>query len=128
MKHKHFWVFFVFFPINVFGESQKQSNLVSNKPGENVAFTCPYKIGDSVLQVMWERIEADQRDIVVLCSSSGKQSFGSDFKEHTLVDCSDQENSNIVIPNITASDFATYPCVATGRNKTHVMIFTVAGK
>ncbi|KAM9024756.1 LOW QUALITY PROTEIN: CD226 antigen [Ara ararauna] len=110
----------------VLPESQKQNSLMFNKPGENVAFTCPYKIRDSVLQVMWERIKADQVDIVVLCSSSGKQSFGSDFKERTLVDCSDQANSKIVIPNITASDFATYCCVATGRNKTHVMIFTVA--
>lgn len=78
----------MFFPTNVCGESQIQNNLVFNNPGENVAFTCPYKIGDSVLQVMWERTKPDPVDIVVLCSSSGMQSFGSDFKERTLVDCS----------------------------------------
>ena len=75
-----------------------------------------------------KRIKADRVDIVVLCNSSGKRSFGSDFKERTLVDCSDQANSMIVIQNFTASDFATYRCVATGRNKTYVMSFTVVGK
>lgn len=77
---------------------------------------------------MWERIKADWVDIVILCSLSGKQSFGSDFKERTPVDCSDQENSRIVFQNITASDFAMYCRVAAGRNKNHVMGFTVAGK
>uniref|UniRef100_A0A663F1Q4 CD226 molecule n=1 Tax=Aquila chrysaetos chrysaetos TaxID=223781 RepID=A0A663F1Q4_AQUCH len=113
---------------DAFEVSEKQNNPMFTKPGGNVAFTCPYKIGDSVQQVMWERIKADRVDIVVLCNSSGKRSFGSDFKERTLVDCSDQANSTIVIQNFTASDFATYRCVATGRNKTYVMSFTVAGK
>ncbi|KAM6276062.1 CD226 antigen isoform 4-T4 [Spheniscus humboldti] len=111
---------------DAFEVSEKQDNPVFTKPGGNVAFTCPYKIGDSVQQVMWERIKPDQVDTVVLCNLSGKQSFGSDFKERTLVDCSDQANSMIVIQNFTASDFATYRCVATGRNKTYVMSFTVA--
>ncbi|KAM6373422.1 LOW QUALITY PROTEIN: CD226 antigen [Alca torda] len=111
---------------DAFEVSEKQDNHVFTKPGGNVAFTCPYKIGDSVQQVLWERIKADQVDIIVLCHSSGKQRFGSDFKERTLVDCSDQANSMIVIQNITDSDFATYRCVATGRNKTYVMSFTVS--
>uniref|UniRef100_A0A672U7B2 CD226 molecule n=1 Tax=Strigops habroptila TaxID=2489341 RepID=A0A672U7B2_STRHB len=102
------------FSTNVFEVSLKQNNPMFTKPGGNIAFTCPYKIGDSVQQVMWERIKADQVDTVVLCSSSGRQSFGSDFKERTLVDCSDQANSKIVIQNI-----------ATGRNKTCVMGFAV---
>ncbi|NWY56841.1 CD226 protein, partial [Chionis minor] len=116
---------FLCFSIDIFEISEKQSNHVFTKPGGNVTFTCPYKIGDSVQQVMWERIKADQVDIIVLCNSSGKQSFGSNFKERTLVDCSDQANSMITIQNITDSDFATYRCVATGRNKTYVMSFTV---
>ncbi|KAM6104671.1 CD226 antigen [Theristicus caerulescens] len=111
---------------DAFEVSEKQNNPVFTKPGRNVTFTCPYKTGDSVQRVMWDRIKADQVDTIALCSSSGEQSFGSDFKERTLVDCSDQANSMIVIQNITASDFATYRCVATGRNKTHVMSFTVA--
>ncbi|NWS60191.1 CD226 protein, partial [Chunga burmeisteri] len=110
---------------DAFEVSEKQNNAVFTKPGENVAFTCPYKIGDSVQQVMWERMKANRVDIVVLCNPPGKPSFGSDFKERTLVDCSDQTNSKIVIQNITASDFATYRCVATGRNQTYVMSFTV---
>ncbi|XP_009469616.1 PREDICTED: CD226 antigen [Nipponia nippon] len=113
-------------PADAFEVSEKQNNPVFTKPGGNVTFTCPYKIGDSVQQVMWERIKADQVDTIALCSSSGEQSLRSDFKERTLVDCSDQANSMIVIQNITASDFATYRCVATGRNKTYVMSFTVA--
>ncbi|NXC75116.1 CD226 protein, partial [Anhinga anhinga] len=120
-----FVVFFVFFSTDAFEISEKQNNPVFTKPGGNVAFTCPYKIGDSVQQVMWERIKADQVDTIVLCNSSGKRSFGSDFKERTLAHCSDQANSMIIIQNITASDFATYRCVATGRNKTYVMSFTV---
>ncbi|XP_075600649.1 CD226 antigen isoform X1 [Balearica regulorum gibbericeps] len=111
---------------DAFEVSEKQNNHMFTKPGGNVTFTCPYKIGNSVQQVMWERIKADQVDTIVLCNSSGKPSFGSDFKDRTLVDCSDQTNSMIVIQNITVSDFATYRCVATGRNKTYVMSFTVA--
>uniref|UniRef100_A0A8C8EC60 Ig-like domain-containing protein n=1 Tax=Otus sunia TaxID=257818 RepID=A0A8C8EC60_9STRI len=104
-----------------------QTANVNHIPGQNVALTCPYKTGDSVQQVMWERIKADQVDTIVLCNPLGKQSFGSDFKERTLVDCSDQANSMIVIQNITASDFATHRCVATGRNTTYVKTYTVAG-
>ncbi|PKU47495.1 hypothetical protein llap_2235 [Limosa lapponica baueri] len=111
---------------DAFEVSEKQNNHIFTKPGGNVAFTCPYKIGDLVQQVLWERIKADQVDTVVLCHSSGKQRFGSDFKERTLVDCSDLANSTIIIQNTTDSDFATYRCVATGRNKTYVMSFTVA--
>ncbi|XP_074733522.1 CD226 antigen [Strix uralensis] len=111
---------------DAFEVSAKQTNPVFAKPGRNVALTCPHKIGDSVQQVMWERIKADQVDTIVLCNPSGKQSFGSDFKERTLVDCSDQANSMTVIQNITASDFATYRCVATGRNTTYVKTYTVA--
>ncbi|KAM7071290.1 LOW QUALITY PROTEIN: uncharacterized protein M8220_006982 [Acridotheres tristis] len=77
---------------DAFEVSEKQNNPMFTKPGGNVAFTCPYKIGDSV-QEMWERIKADWVDIVILCNSSGKQSFGSDFKECPPVDCSDQETT-----------------------------------
>ncbi|KAM6318943.1 LOW QUALITY PROTEIN: CD226 antigen [Aegotheles albertisi] len=108
-----------------FEASEEQNNTVFTKPGGNVAFTCPSEFGDSVQQVMWERIKADRVDTIVLCNFSGKQSFGSDFKEHTLVHWCHQASSMIIIQNITASDFATYHCVATGRNKTYVMTFTV---
>ncbi|NXI34263.1 CD226 protein, partial [Galbula dea] len=113
------------FQPDAFEESEKQNNLVFTKPEGNVAFTCPYKTGDSVQQVKWERIKADRIDTIALCSLSGKQSFGSDFKERTLMDCSDQANSTIAIQNITASDFATYRCVATAGNKTYAMSFTM---
>ncbi|NXW32771.1 CD226 protein, partial [Phaetusa simplex] len=116
---------FLCFSTDAFEVSEKQNTHVFTKPGGNVSLTCPYKIGDSVQQVLWERIKADQVDIIVLCHSSGKQSFGSDFKERTLVGCSDQANSMIVIQNITDSDFVAYRCVATGRNETYVMSFTV---
>lgn len=116
------------FSTDVFEVSEKQNNPAFTKPGGNVAFTCPYKIGNSVQQAMWERIKADLVDIVILCNSSGKQSFGSDFNECTPVDCSDQENSKIVFQNITASDFVMYFRVAAGRNKNYVISFTGAGK
>ncbi|NWI52013.1 CD226 protein, partial [Calyptomena viridis] len=110
------------FSTDIFQASEKQNN-----PAEgNVAFTCPYEIGNLVQQELWERIKADWADIVVLCNSSGKQSFGSDFKGHTVVDYSDQSNSGIVFQNITTSNFATYCSVASGRNKTYVKISTVA--
>ncbi|KAM6349626.1 LOW QUALITY PROTEIN: CD226 antigen [Podargus strigoides] len=112
---------------DAFEVSEKQKNPVFTKPGGNVAFTCPYKFGDSVQQVI-QRIKTDRVDTIVLCNSSGKQSFGTDFKEHILVDCSHLANSTIIIQNITASDFATYCCVATGRNKTYVTNFTGTGK
>lgn len=98
--------------------SGKQNNSMFTKPGGKVAFTCPCKIGESVQRAMWERIKVDWVDIVILCCSSGKQSFGLDFKECTLVDCSDQENSRTVFQNTTASDFALHFRVAAGRNKT----------
>ncbi|NXC40674.1 CD226 protein, partial [Penelope pileata] len=110
---------------DAFEISETQSNPVFTKPGENVAFTCPHSIGDSVQQVKWERIKADGTDTIVLCNSSGGRRFGSDFKKRALVDCSGQASSMIVIQNVTASDFARYRCMATGRNKTYVMSFTV---
>ncbi|XP_010133269.1 PREDICTED: CD226 antigen, partial [Buceros rhinoceros silvestris] len=108
----------------VFEVSEKQTNPVLARPGGNVAVTCRYKIGGSV-EVMWEKIKADRIDTVALCDLSGEPDVGSDFQGRTLVDCSGQRNSKIVIQNVTASDFATYRCVATGRNKTYVMSFTV---
>ncbi|TRZ14953.1 hypothetical protein HGM15179_012149, partial [Zosterops borbonicus] len=104
------WV--LHFSTDAFEVSGKQNNSRFTKPGGNVAFTCPCEIGDSVQQVMWERIKADWADIVILCNASGKQSFGSDFKECTPVDCSDQENPRTVFQNVTASDFALYFHVA----------------
>ncbi|NXN22205.1 CD226 protein, partial [Nycticryphes semicollaris] len=105
--------------------AEKENNHIFTKPGGNVTFICPYKIGASVQQVLWERIKTDQVDTVVLCHSSGKQRFGSDFEERTLVDCSAQANSTITIQNITDDDYALYRCVVTGRNETYVMSFTV---
>ncbi|KAM6135454.1 LOW QUALITY PROTEIN: CD226 antigen [Pterocles gutturalis] len=105
-------------PGKCFEVSQKQNNHVFTKPGGRCRFTCP-KSEESVQQVMWERINADWVDTGVLCSLSEKQSLVQ-FKECRLVDCSNQTNPVIVIENITASDFATYHCVATGR-KTYVM-------
>ncbi|NXJ63768.1 CD226 protein, partial [Rostratula benghalensis] len=105
--------------------AENENSHIFTKPGGNVTFPCPYKTGDSVQQVLWERIKADQVDTVVLCHSSGKQSFGSDFEERTLVDCSAQANSMIIIQNITDYDYALYRCVVTGRHKAYVMSFTV---
>ncbi|NWW04521.1 CD226 protein, partial [Oreocharis arfaki] len=113
------------FSTDSFEVSEKQNNPMFTKSRGNVAFTCPYKIGDSVQRAKWERIKANWVDIVIPCNLSGKQSFGSDFKERTPVDCSDQENSRIVFQNITASDFAMYCRAAPGRKKTNVMSFTV---
>nr|XP_025964491.1 CD226 antigen isoform X2 [Dromaius novaehollandiae] len=111
---------------DAFEVPEKQNNPVFTEPGGNVTFICPYNIGISVQQVMWERIKADQIDSIVLCNSLGEKIFGSDFKERTLVDCTPEASSMIVLQNITASDFAMYRCVATGRNNTYAMSFTMA--
>ncbi|XP_047936843.2 CD226 antigen [Anser cygnoides] len=112
-------------PADSFEISEKQNNPVFTKPGGNVTFICPYNRRDSVQQVVWERIKADCIDTIVQCNSLGGQRFGADFKKRALVDCSDQASSMIVIKNVSVSDFATYRCVATGRNKTYVMSFTM---
>ncbi|NXJ13012.1 CD226 protein, partial [Odontophorus gujanensis] len=115
----------VIHPADAFEISGSLNNPVFAKPGGSVTFTCPYDVGGSVQQVKWERIKAGGTDTIVLCNSLGRQSFGSDFKNRVLVDCSGLTSSTIVIQNITASDFVTFRCVATGRNKTFEMSFTV---
>ncbi|OXB69758.1 UNVERIFIED_CONTAM: hypothetical protein H355_010173, partial [Colinus virginianus] len=110
---------------DAFEISERLNKPVFAKPGGSATFTCPYDVGGSVQQVKWERIKAGGTDTIVLCNSSGRQSFGSDFKNRVLVDCSGLASSTIVIQNVTASDFATYRCVATGRNETFEMSFTV---
>ncbi|NXF08579.1 CD226 protein, partial [Smithornis capensis] len=116
----------LWFSTDAFKVSEKQNIPLFTKAGGNVAFTHPYKIGNSVQPELCERIKADWVDIVAFCNSSGKQSFGSDFKGHVLIrDCSDQSDSGFVFQNITTSSFATYCCVASGRNKTYVMISTM---
>ncbi|KGL77539.1 CD226 antigen, partial [Tinamus guttatus] len=104
---------------------EKQNNHVFTEPGGNVTFTCPYNIGSPVQQVMWERIKINQMDFMVLCNSLGQKSFGSDFEGRTLVDCTSKTSSMMVLQNVTASDFAMYRCVVTGRNKIFAMSFTV---
>nr|XP_009671627.1 PREDICTED: CD226 antigen [Struthio camelus australis] len=113
-------------PADAFEVPEKQNNPVFREPGGNVTLSCPYKIGGSVQQVVWERIKADRIDSIVLCNSLGQKNFGSDFEERTLVDCAPEASSMIVVQNITASDTAIYRCVATGRNKTYAMSFIVA--
>uniref|UniRef100_A0A8V0X9K6 CD226 molecule n=1 Tax=Gallus gallus TaxID=9031 RepID=A0A8V0X9K6_CHICK len=115
----------VIHPADAFEISERQNNPVFAKPGGSVTFICPYDIGGLVQQVKWERIKAGGTDTIVLCTSVGGRSFGSDFKNRALVDCSGQASSTVVIQNITASDYTTYRCVATGRNKTFEMSFTV---
>lgn len=117
----------VIHPADAFEISERQNNPVFAKPGGSVTFICPYDIGGLVQQVKWERIKAGGTDTIVLCTSVGGRSFGSDFKNRALVDCSGQASSTVVIQNITASDYTTYRCVATGRNKTFEMSFTVVG-
>lgn len=123
-----FFPVFVCFSADAFEISERQNNPVFAKPGGSVTFICPYDIGGLVQQVKWERIKAGGTDTIVLCTSVGGRSFGSDFKNRALVDCSGQASSTVVIQNITASDYTTYRCVATGRNKTFEMSFTVVGK
>ncbi|XP_031444879.1 CD226 antigen isoform X1 [Phasianus colchicus] len=115
----------VIHPADAFEISERQNNLMFAKPGGSVTFTCPYDIGGLVQQVKWERIKAGGTDTIVLCNSVGEQRFGSAFIKRALVDCSGQASSTIVIQNVTVSDFAKYRCVATGRNKTFEMSFTV---
>uniref|UniRef100_A0A8C6Z795 Ig-like domain-containing protein n=1 Tax=Nothoprocta perdicaria TaxID=30464 RepID=A0A8C6Z795_NOTPE len=110
---------------DVFEVPERQNNHVLTKPEENVTFTCPYNIGGPVQQVMWERIKVDQMDFIVLCNSLGQKSFGSDFEERALVDCTSKTSTMMVLQNVTASDFAMYRCVVTGRNKTFAMSFIV---
>uniref|UniRef100_A0A8C2T576 CD226 molecule n=1 Tax=Coturnix japonica TaxID=93934 RepID=A0A8C2T576_COTJA len=110
---------------DAFEMSERQNNPVFAKPGGSVTFTCHYDIEGSVQQVKWERIKAGGTDTIVLCTSVGGRSFGSDFRNRAQVDCFGRASSTIVIQNVTASDFATYRCVATGRNKTFEMCFTV---
>uniref|UniRef100_A0A8C6Z759 Ig-like domain-containing protein n=1 Tax=Nothoprocta perdicaria TaxID=30464 RepID=A0A8C6Z759_NOTPE len=112
---------------DVFEVPERQNNHVLTKPEENVTFTCPYNIGGPVQQVMWERIKVDQMDFIVLCNSLGQKSFGSDFEERALVDCTSKTSTMMVLQNVTASDFAMYRCVVTGRNKTFAMSFIVTG-
>ncbi|NXA53988.1 CD226 protein, partial [Nothocercus julius] len=110
---------------DAFEVPEKQNNYVFTEPGGNVTFTCPYNIGGLVQQVMWERIKVDQMDFIVLCNSLGQKSFGSDFEGRTLVDCTSKTSSMMILQNVTASDFAMYRCVVTGRNKTFAMSFTL---
>ncbi|NXL85464.1 CD226 protein, partial [Alectura lathami] len=116
-------------PADAFETSERQNNYVFTKPGGNVSITCPYNTGDSVKQVKWERITADRTDTIALCNPLGGRRFGSDFKTRALVVCSGQASSTVVIQNVTASDFATYRCMATGRNGSisYVMSFTAVG-
>ncbi|XP_019375582.1 PREDICTED: CD226 antigen [Gavialis gangeticus] len=110
---------------DVFDASMPQPHPVVTGLGGNLLLMCLYNLGGSVQQVKWERIQRDRIDTIVLCSWSGKKTFGSDFQQRTLIDCTPHVNNTLIIKNFTASDYGIYRCVATGGNKMDVMSFNV---
>ncbi|CAM4506865.1 CD226 antigen [Lepidochelys kempii] len=103
------------------------TNHTITESGGNVTLRCPYSVGNSVQQVMWERIKADRMDTIGLCNLSEGKTYGSDYQERAMIDCATQERDILVIQNVTASDSGIYRC-RYGGNKTHVMSLTVTSE
>ncbi|XP_032278686.1 CD226 antigen [Phoca vitulina] len=86
------------------------SHIVS-EPGKNVTLTCQLPQKWPIHQVMWEKIQPHQIDLLTSCNLSQGKSYTSKYQRQILSDCSQGMRSTfIIMPHIMASDSGLYRC------------------
>ncbi|XP_059102433.1 CD226 antigen [Peromyscus eremicus] len=95
------------------------------EPGQNVTLSCQLQRKWPVQQVMWEKVQPHQVDILAYCNLSQKTRYTSRYQRKTWSNCSKRSmQSVLIIPSAMAADSGLYRCrseASTGENETIVI-------
>ncbi|XP_057645225.1 CD226 antigen [Chionomys nivalis] len=98
---------------------------LSAEPGQNVTLSCQLPNNWPVQQVMWEKVQPHQVDVLASCNLSQRTSYTSKYLRKTWSNCSQGSTQSVlIIPNATSADSGLYRCrseARTGEQKTYVI-------
>nr|XP_034374315.1 CD226 antigen isoform X2 [Arvicanthis niloticus] len=98
---------------------------LSAKPGQNVTLNCQLQRTWPVQQVIWEKVQPHQVDILASCNLSQGTRYTSKYLRQTWSNCSQESmESVLIIPYAMASDSGLYRCrseASTEKTKTFVI-------
>ncbi|XP_073069308.1 CD226 antigen isoform X1 [Manis javanica] len=104
------------------------SHMVSER-GKNITLTCQLPVKWSVQQVMWEKIQPHQIDLLTSCNLSQGRGHISKYRRQILSSCHQGMGSmSITVPHLVASDSGLYRCslqASTGEGEGFVVRLTV---
>lgn len=115
---------FFFFP-DSFEIAAPSDSYLSAEPGQDVTLTCQLPRTWPVQQVIWEKVQPHQVDILASCNLSQETRYTSKYLRQTRSNCSQGSMKSIlIIPNAMAADSGLYRCrseAITGKNKSFVI-------
>ncbi|XP_049976270.1 CD226 antigen [Alexandromys fortis] len=95
------------------------------EPGQNVTLSCQLPNNWPVQQVMWEKVQPHQVDVLASCNLSQRTTYTSKYLRKTWSNCSQGSTQSVLtIPNATSADSGLYRCRSedsTGEQKTYVI-------
>ncbi|XP_028624816.1 CD226 antigen isoform X2 [Grammomys surdaster] len=98
---------------------------LSAEPGQNVTLNCQLQRIWLVKQVIWEKVQPHQVDILASCNLSQGTRYTSKYPRQTWSNCSQESmESVLIIPYAMAADSGLYRCrseASTENNKTFVI-------
>lgn len=113
-----------FFP-DSFEITAPSNGCLSAEPGQNVTLSCQLPNNWPMQQVMWEKVQPHQVDVLASCNLSQRTSYTSKYLRKTWSNCSQGSTQSVLfIPNATSADSGLYRCrseASTGEQKTYVI-------
>ncbi|XP_031222083.1 CD226 antigen isoform X2 [Mastomys coucha] len=95
------------------------------EPGQDVTLSCQLQRTWPVQQVIWEKVQPHQVDILASCNLSQGTRYTSKYLRQTWSNCSQGSMKSVLtIPHAMATDSGLYRCrseASTGKNKTFVI-------
>lgn len=114
-----------FFFSDSFDITAPSNGYLSAEPGQNVTLSCQLPNNWPVQQVMWEKVQPHQVDVLASCNLSQKTTYTSKYLRKTWSNCSQGSTQSVlIIPNATTADSGLYRCRSedsTGEQKTYVI-------
>lgn len=92
--------------------------------GQNVTLNCQLPRNWPVQQVMWEKVQPHQVDILASCNLSQGTRYTSKYLRRIWSNCSQESIQSVIIPNAMAADSGLYRCrseASTGEKETFVI-------
>ncbi|XP_038186913.1 CD226 antigen isoform X2 [Arvicola amphibius] len=113
-----------------FEKTAPSNGYLSAEPGQNVTLSCQLPNNWLVQQVMWEKVQPHQVDVLASCNLSQRTSYTSKYLRKTWSNCSKGSTQSVlIIPNAMSADSGLYRCrseASTGEQKTYVIRLIVS--